>query len=98
MDKMMAFNKLATQLGSEIVRQQFKALNDLTQSCAAELHQLSMAKSIDDVMATHSRFLGKSSPRIIGHTQDTLDSIMDAASQYRKLLEKAFQPEQQEKN
>jgi hypothetical protein len=97
MDKMMAFNELATQLGSGIVRQQFKALNDLTQSCADQLHQLSMAKGIDDVMATQSRFISKSSPRVIGHAQDTLDCIMDAAAQYRKLLEKSFQS-QQEKN
>lgn len=92
MDKLMAFNELATQLGNEIARQQFKALNDLTQSCADQLHQLSMAKGVDDVMATHSRFIAKSSPRLIGHAQDTLNCFMDAALQYRKLLDKAFQP------
>jgi len=96
MDNLKAFNELATQLGSEIVRQQFKALNDLTQSCAEQMQQLSMAKGIDDVMATHSRFVAKSSPKFVAHAQDTLDALMNGALQYRKLLEKAFQARQPE--
>lgn len=96
MDNIKAFNELATQLGSEMVRQQFKALNDLTQSCADQMHQLSMAKGIDDVMAAQSRFVAKSSPKLIAHTQDTLDALMNGALQYRKLLERAFQSPQAE--
>jgi|GEM_PF-7072365 len=96
MNKMTEFNELATQLGSEIVRQQLKALNDLSQSCADGLHQLSMAKGIDEVVTTHSRFIAKSSPKLLGHAQDTLDCLVNGALQCRKLLEKTFKPQQQE--
>ncbi len=86
----MAMSDLATQLSSEMLRQQIKATTELMQSCADEMHQLSLAKGVDDVVATHSRFIAKSSPKLLGHAQDTLDSLMSGAMQYRKLLEKTL--------
>ncbi len=86
----MAMGDLVTQLSSEMLRQQIKATTELMQFCADEMHQLSLAKGMDDVMATHSRFIAKSSPKLIGHAQDTLDNLMNGAAQYRKLLDKTL--------
>lgn len=86
----MAISDLVTQLSSEMLRQQIKATTELMQSCADEMHQLSLAKGMDDVIATHSRFIAKSSPKLLGHAQDTLDSLMNGAAQYRKLLEQTL--------
>ncbi|MGE3320334.1 MAG: phasin family protein [Candidatus Berkiella sp.] len=89
---LLAFNDLATQWGNEMLRQQFKALNDVAQLSADQMHQLSMAKGLDDVMAIQSRFMAKSSPKFLGYMQDNVDFMMNGAAQYRKMLEKAFEP------
>lgn len=89
---LFAFNELATQWGNEMLRQHFKALNDFAQVSADQMHQLSMAKGLDDVMAMQSRFLAKSSPKFLGYTQDSVDFMMNGAMQYRQWLEKAFMP------
>lgn len=87
---LLAFNDLAARWGTEMLRQQFKALNDLTQVSADQIHQLSMAKGLDDVMATQSRFMAKSSPKFLGYAQDSVDFMMNGAAQYREWLEKTF--------
>ncbi|MCS5710219.1 phasin family protein [Candidatus Berkiella aquae] len=89
-EPLMSFHHLTTHLGSEIVRRQMNIMNDLMQCSAEQMHQLSHAKGMDEIVATHTRFIAKSSPKLMGHAQDTLDCFLDGATQYRKLLENTF--------
>ncbi len=94
-EPVMLLNQMAAQVSNDLMRHQWRALNDWMQCNAEQWQQLSRARGVDELVATQSRFIAKSSPKLLGYAQDTLDCLVDAASQYRKIMVKAEQNREQ---
>lgn len=85
------FNRVATEVSNNLMRHQWRALNDLMQCSTEQWQQLSRARGMEEIIASQSRFIAKTSPKLLSYAQDTLDCLNDAASQYRKIVTKAEQ-------
>lgn len=94
-EPLVLLNQVTAQISNDLMRHQWRALNDWMQCNAEQWQQLSRVRGMDELVASQSRFIAKSSPKLLSYAQDTLDCLVEGASQYRKIMVKAEQSREQ---
>ncbi|MFI4937591.1 MAG: phasin family protein [Candidatus Berkiellales bacterium] len=93
---LLELNGIATKMCGEIIRENLKTMNEIMQTGAEGMQEISHANGLPAVFSANSRCVAKLAPKMMEHTQHVLDTMMEGANAYQKWLEKGVEQFQEQ--
>lgn len=87
----LELSNITTRLCGTICRQNLDVMNRLAQSNQEQLQGLSQAKSIDGLVQSQAKLLASTTPLMIQHAEEILNTVMDSASEYQNWFESSVE-------
>jgi len=90
LEPLIELNSITTHTCGEILNENLSAINDLVQTSASMMQDLSRVKGLDDAFAATARSTSQLAPRMYEHNQRILNTFLEGSQEYQKWLGKGY--------